>query len=495
MSKNTKNLQNKKEEKKPAAPKAPKAPQGSAAPKHEEKKPEKKVEEAQVMTEEQVRVMAGTDPDKLRQNIKTLSPDMKILAFSLLEKTVINPADPALAFPLEVRKTTNMLVAIGTVTTLMDHCANGDDSFALAMRQTDYAALIECAKGAGYDLKLPEIKALPVTDDGKVVVEAKKVKVGEAEKKKLQEEKKIREGEKPELDPEKITSEEDLKKALTYMFITQGGRRLTGTLTDGIEFMKKFRLHEASLAENADAAKAKFESYNSGDWLDDLFSYVQPSVFFTGIGRGMANVTVVEKNPIHAFVIFRDAVKDKETGNPVLSDQELAYCVKSIMKWYCNVAIASNKKSIEEFDAKKNAKDIEACKHRIADLEKAFEYFTNPSFDDVISLLENIGSKFTEDGSSLTPECQKANSIFNMVCKTYYGKQLSTADYKNLDTNIQQYAGCIINMFREAGSDDKNYAISNITELEERTAEEKEAIIKEAKKEWADRKKASEKNA
>jgi hypothetical protein len=165
------------------------------------------------------------------------------------------------------------------------------------------------------------------------------------------------------------------------------------------------------------------------------------------------------------------------------------------MKWYCNVTIASNKKSIEELDAKKNAKDIEACNHRIADLEKAFEYFTNPSFDDVISLLENIGSKFTEDGSALTPECQKANSIFNMVCKTYYGKQMSTAEYKNLDTNVQQYAGCIINMFREAGSDDKNYAISNITELEERTAEEKEAIIKEAKKNWAERKKASEKNA
>ena len=160
------------------------------------------------------------------------------------------------------------------------------------------------------------------------MIPANKVKVPDETKKKLQEEKKIREGEKPELDPEKITSEEDLTKALTYMFVQQKGTRLTSTLLEGVDFMKKFRMHEASLAENADEAKAKFESYNTGDWLDDLFKYVQPSVFFTGIGRGMAECTAIAKDPIHAFCIFRDAIKNKETGEPVLSDQEIAYCAK-----------------------------------------------------------------------------------------------------------------------------------------------------------------------
>lgn len=459
-----------------------------------ETKPAEKVEDAQEMTEEQMRVLAATDPDKLKQRMNTLSADSRILAFSLLEKTIVNPIDPALAFPLEVRKATNMLVAIGTLTTLMDHCANGDDTFAMLMQKTEYAALIECAKGAGYDIKLPDIKALPVKENGQVVVEAKKVKIGKEEKQKLQQEKKIREGEKPELDPEKITSEEDLKKALEYMFATKS-LRITDTLVEGIEFMKKFRLHEASLAENADEAKAKFENRTSGDWLDDLFSYVQPSVFFTGIGRGMANVILAEKNPIHAFVIFRDAVKDKETGNPVLDDQELAYCVKSIVKWYCTTNIDSNNKAIEGFDEKKNAKDIEACKHRIADLEEILTIITNPSANVVDTLLDNIGSYFTEDGSTLTPECAKANAIYNTVCKSYYGKQLSNADYANLDSNIQQYAGCILNLFRDAGSQLVNYKASSISELVERSEEEKKELVKQAKKDWEERKKASEKNA
>lgn len=474
--------------------KTPKTPGNAPKVKVSEKKPEvkneEKVEDAQTIQ------AAAMNPGKILSNKRHggLSPDATVQALDLAHRVFVEEKDPDLQFPKETAVKVNKIVAIGILCTLADHGANGDDSFATVLNTQAYPSLAAAAEDLGF--KIPDIKALPAgKEEGTVMIEANKVNVPADTKKKLQEEKKIREAEKPELDPEKITSEEDLNKALKYMFITQGGRRLTETLLDGIEFMKKFRMHEASLAENADEAKAKFENYNSGDWLDDLFAHVQPSVFFTGIGRGMANVTMVEKNPIHAFIIFRDAVKDKETGNPVLSDQELAYCVKSIVKWYCNTVIESNKKAIEGFDAKKNAKDIEACNVRIADLEKIIDFITNPSDEVVASLLDNIGSKFTSDGSTLTPECQRANTIFNTVCKSYYKKQLSTCDYKNLDVNIQQYAGCIINLFREAGTDIKTYSISNIGDLEERSAEEKEALAKEAKKAWAAEKKNSEKNA
>ena len=475
----------------------PKTP-GKAPEVKTENKPkvetEEKVEDAQVIQ------AAAMNPGKILSNKHRggLSPDATVQALDLAHRVFVEEKDPDLQFPKETAIKVNKIVAIGILCTLADHGANGDDSFATVLNTQAYPGLAAAAEDLGF--KIPDIKALPAgKDEGTIVLPADKVNVPAETKKKLQEEKKIREAEKPELDPEKITSEEDLKKALEYMFITQSGRRLTGTLIDGINFMKKFRLHESSLAENADEAKAKFENYNSGDWLDDLFSYVQPSVFFTGIGRGMANVTMVEKNPIHAFIIFRDAIKDKETGNPVLSDQELAYCVKSIIKWYCNTNIESNKKAIEAFDAKKNAKDIEACNVRIADLENIIGFITNPSDEVVASLLDNIGSKFNSDGSTLTPECAHANTIFNTVCKSYYNKALSTCDYKNLDVNVQQYAGCIINLFREAGTDIKTYSMSNISDLEERSEEEKEALAKEAKKAWAAAKEAekkkSEKNA
>ena len=481
MAKNTKTPT---KENKKVAPKAPKAP--ATAPGTTATKQEKVIENAQQMDEQQIRILAGTDPEKLRKKMNTLSADMKILAFSLLEKTVINPTDPALAFPLEVRKKTNMLVALGTVTTLMDHCADGDDTFAAIMQRTEYAALIDVCHAAGYDVKLPDIKSLPVKEDGTVTVNAKDVKLGTETKKQLKKEKEIREGEEPELDPTKIVSEEDLKKALGYMFLTHS-KRLPELMTEAIDFMKKFRTAEAERAENTEEAKARFADYNSGDWLDDVFNYVQPTIFFSGIGRGMASVTAIEKNPIHAFVILRDAIKDKQTGEPVLEDSEIAYCVKSIVKWCCNTNIESNKKAIENLDAKKNKTEIEKCEAQIQHYNNILAYITSPTSEEIDNLLENIGTEFDE-GGSLSAECQAANATFNRLCKTYYGKQLSTADYKNLGENIKQYGYHVINLFRSPGEQIMDCGLSNVSELEERTKEERDAMVAEAKKAWAARK-------
>jgi hypothetical protein len=274
----------------------------------------------------------------------------------------------------------------------------------------------------------------------------------------------------------------------------QRSNKLVDTLVNGIDFMKKFRLHEASLAENADEAKAKFENYNSGNWLDDLFSYVKPSVFFAGIGRGMASVIAAEKDPIHAFCIFRDAIKDKKSNEPVIDDQEIAYCVKSIVKWVCNTNIESNKKAIAALDKKKNAKEIANCEASVKYYNEIIEYLTNPTTANVDVMIENMGSKF-DDGGVLTQECQDANRLFNVVCKTYYGKHLSTTDYKNVAINVQNYGGKIVNLFCDAGSKVVKYSDAVISDLEENSEEEKAAAVKEAMKARAKMKDASSKNA
>lgn len=465
-----------------------------ATPKVENPAPKK--EETKV--EEAVTIPMASNPNNLvNRKHSGLSPDGQVRLLDLAHRVFVEETDPDLQFPQTVRKNVNNLVAIGIMCSFADHAANGDNSFALVLQSQAYPALTAAAEAIG--IKLPDIKALPAgTEEGTVMIPAKDVKVPKDVKEKLKEEKKIREGEKPELDPEKITSEEDLKKALEYKFVSSKGKSLPVILTDAIDFMKKFRLHEASLAENATEAKARFESYNSGDWLDDIFSYFRPPVFFNGIGRGMASVTEVEKSPVHAFIIFRDAIRNKETGEPVLDDQEIAYCVKCIIKWFCNTNIKSNEKSIEELDKDKNKDVIAKCEEAITKYKKILDYITNPSAEEADSLPDNIGASFTSDGSTLTGECQKANSLMNKVCKSYYGKQLSDADYANLVSNVQQHVGCIINLFRDSGSQLVNYKLANITELEERSEEEKEAFRKEAKKAWAERKQkeqtAKEKN-
>jgi hypothetical protein len=203
----------------------------------------------------------------------------------------------------------------------------------------------------------------------------------------------------------------------------------------------------------------------------------------------MATVTSGEKSPIHAFTILRDAIKDKDSGEPVLEDQETAYCASSIMKWYCNTNIESNKKAIENLDPKKNKTEIEKCEAQIQHYNDILTYITSPSAQEVDELLDNIGTTFNE-GGTLTQECQKANATFNRICKSYYGKQLSDADYKNLGRNIQEYGYHIINLFRSPGEQIMDRGLSNIGDLVERSAEERDAMIKESKKRWAERKTA-----
>ena len=466
-----------KEAKAPKAPQAPKAPvtkvEGSA-----------QEGEAEVVT-----LPMAADPNKLASRKHSgLSPDGQVQLLDLAHRVFVEEKDPDLQFPQAVRVNVNKIVAIGIMCSFADHAANGDNSFALVLQSQAYPTLSAAAKAIGFDL--PDVKSLPAgTEEGTVLLGTDKVEIPEETKEKLKQEKKIREGAKPELDPTKITAKEDVTKALEYMFLSSGGKRLPVLLTEAIDFMKQFRMHEASLAENAEEAKARFENYNSGDWLDDVFSYFRPPIFFAGIGRGMATVTSDKKNPIHAFIILRDAIKDKESGQPVLDDQETAYCARSIMKWYCNTNIDSNKKAIENLDPKKNKTEIEKCEAQIQHYNDILTYITSPSAQEVDAMLDNIGTDF-DDGGTLTQECQEANATFNRICKSYYGKQLSDADYKNLGKNVQEYGYHIINLFRSAGEKIMDHGLSNITDLEERSAEEREAMVKEAKKKWADRKAA-----
>lgn len=480
MAKNDKKVaqQPKKEQKAPKTPKqAPKA-----APKVENHKSEE-VETPEVITVPQ----AAEVKNLTSRKHSGLSPDGQVRLLDLARRTFVEETDPELQFPQTVRKQVNDIVAIGIMCTFADHAANGDNTFAMVLQSQAYPTLSAAAKAIGFEL--PDVKLLPAgKEEGTVMLPSNQVSIPKDVKEKMKKEKEVREAEKPELDPEKLVSEEDVKKALEYMFVSSGGKRLPVLLTNAIEFMRKFRLHQAELAENTEEAKARFADYNSGDWLDDIFSYFMPPVFFMGIGRGMASVTDNEKSPIHAFTIFRDAIKDKESGEPVLDDQEIAHCVKSIVKWVCNTNIASNQKAIDNLDAKKNKTEIEKCEAQIQKYNDILAYITSPSSEEVDTLLDNMGTYFDEAGMQLATECQRANATFNRVCKTFYGKQLSDADYKNLATNVQQYAGYILNLFRDSGSQLASYKLANVTELEKRSDEEREQIVKEAKKAWVERK-------
>ena len=274
------------------------APEVKVDDKHDNQ-PNERVEEAQVIQ------AAAMNPGKILSNKRHggLSPDATVQALDLAHRVFVEEKDPDLQFPKETAIKVNKIVAIGILCTLADHGANGDDSFASVLNTQAYPSLAAAAEELGF--KIPDIKALPAgKTEGTVVLPADKVNIPADTKKKLQAEKKVREGEEPELDPEKISSEEDLRKALQYMFVTNS-HRLTDTLLNGIDFMKKFRLHEASLAENADEAKAKFENRTSGDWWQMsswlrriLFMPSSSSVMLSRIRRMELLYSAIRNSPI-----------------------------------------------------------------------------------------------------------------------------------------------------------------------------------------------------
>jgi len=447
-----------KQNKKPVAKKkgAPKAPAAAPQVKQpEQKKPETKKEEEKVTTVQDV----ATNPRVLMDRKRSgLSLDGQVRLLDLTRRVFVEETDPELQFPQPVRVKMNKIVAIGIVASLAEHSLDGTNEFAAILNRNGYPMLEAAAAEMG--IRLPKLAVLPAPEgkEDEVELRPNDLKISKETKDELKKEKAIREGETPELDPKKVDSDEEVTKALEYMFAKSRGKSLSENIHEAVGFMKDFRYNQASKAENAEEAKARYDTYTAGDWMDDMFGFFKPTVFYTGIGRGMCTVAFNEGNPVHAFLILRDALKNRETGKPEDSDTEVAYLVRSITKWVAKAMIESNEKAIEALDPKQNAKEIEHCKVAINNYNNAINCFVNPSFD--------LADNYLEDDSDETAKITKS------IIRSYYPLDTKPAEYKNFKENIQQRLGCIINLFRDPNSQSIAYKESNITELVKYTEEE-----------------------
>jgi len=455
---------------KPAAKekKAPKAP--AAAP--QVKKPEEKKEESKVKKEEKTVTVqdVATNPRVLtNRNHSGLSLDGQVKLLDLARRTFVEETDPELQFPQPVRIKMNKIVAVGVIASLAEHSFDGTNEFAAILQCNAYPALEAAAAEMG--ITLPKVAALPAPKDGEegdVELRSSDLKISKETKAALKKEKEIREGEVPELDPKKVDSDEEVTKALEYMFAKNRQKSLSDAVYEALSFIKEFRLNQASKAENAEEARKRYDTYTSGDWMDDVFSFFKPTVFYSGIGRGMCTVAFTEGHPVHAFIILRDALKSKKAPENTLPDSEVAYLARSIVKWVASDMIDSNQKAIDALDPKQNAEEIEHCKVAIKNYNNAIDCFVNPSFD--------LADNFEEDNSESTAK------VADSVIKSYYGSKLNMSEYKNLKSNVQQRIGIILNLFKDPNSQSISYKESNLSELVKYTEEELKALKKEAVK-------------
>lgn len=423
--------------------------------------------------------LAGSTKSSLDANHRV---DLLHLADDIFRKD----PDAERKFSLEVRDGVNAIVAAGVVAAIADEAIYGNSTFSAVLNHTMYPQLIVAAKDMG--ISLPNIKALPVDENGNVTVDSKEIKVSKEAKEKLTEEHAI-EDEKPELDPVKVASmsEEDLKKALQYLLIVGPKKtNIKNTLVSIVDFMRTYRMTMADKAENAAEAKLKYDDYTVDQWLMDAFSYVKPTFLLHGIGRGLITMASLDKSPISSFCILRKTLSDPETGQPVWDEQSIADAVKAIIYLVANNAIADEQKNLDALDKKaKDYKDVsEKYKNSIQHYKDILGYVTNPDPEIISSLIE----KMDKDKDPV------AIKIYGRIKDQYYPNS-ARGGFKNMDYNIVQHAGIICNMFKPLADQDETYAEINLHDLVAYTTEEIKEMREAEAKAAAEAKKEEGKNA
>lgn len=472
------------------------------APKKESQKKNPPVEtvEVEVVNENQETAPPATSMSQFTANNAVgstnsqLDANHRVQLLDLADR-VFNRPGAEKVFTLDLRENVNAIVAAGIVSALADEAAFGNSTFSAVLKSSMYPQLVVTAKDMG--IKLPEMKALAVKDDGTVEVKSNDVKVSKEAKEQMKKEKEVAaagDAGDIELDPEKVAElgEEALVNALKYLFITSFQRGKVGvkaTVEKTVDFMKAYRNALAKKAENSEEAIANYNSRTMYEWLADISKYVEPTMISKGIGMGLVALVDIESAPLSAFLTLREALCDKETKKPTWSDQEIADATRFFIEFICKSEIAKERNAIENLDSKqKDYKNIVA-KHEevIANYEKRMSNVTGFSFD----ICEKM---CTEEGNKIAYILKASNRIKEQ----YYpecDKAVPNSRYIGLDENLRQRSGIILNLFRAPGNYHQNYSESNLVNIETMSIEDWQKMIAEQKKQATAEKKAESKNA
>lgn len=412
-----------------------------------------------------------------------LDANHRVELMGLIRKTFVDEERPQFIAPTSTRVHMNKLLQIGIVAEMAQEAMSGKSSFAITLQKSGYSELLETAKELG--VTLPSLKLIEantsaaVKKQGNVTVPVGKgsgVKVSAEAKKQLEEDREIQ-STMPELDPLKIVSEDDLKKAIDYMFRRKNnfGRNLV----DVVDFMRNYRINQASQAENSTEAMMKLDERTTTAWLDDIFRYASPSFITGGLSAGLCATIDQTNAPVRAFTILRESIKDGD-GKPVWDDQSIADAVTAIVKWKSQLAIDADTANLNKLgDSKKydtqSKQMAEAYNKSLAIQQKRIDITLSPESEFMSTFLDKLHAG---EKNHVT--------LAGVIRRMYYPETLTKEnkdkEYENLEDLILQHIGVIFNMFRPAGDKVEGYSIEDLPEPIEattkKTATKKETATK-----------------
>lgn len=468
---------------------APKKEPTKKAPKAPANPP---VEEATVIEQPAAPVI---NPEVLASSKTSgLDANHQVELLGLMSKHFTGPV-AAEKYGAAVEAKMDRIVAVGIVAAIAEHAVTGDSVFAAIMKKEAYPMLVGVAKDMG--ITLPELKALPAgKEEGTVAIPTDAIKVEEAAAEQIKEEAETEKaGDKGhiELDPVKVAhmSEDDLKKALEYLFITSPKRNkfsVKDTLTSVVDFMREYRMEIARQAQNSTDAMNKYDDRTMYEWLKDIQTYVKPTVITKGIGKGLYALTQIEKGPLGAFLTLRSSLIDKESNTPAWDDQSIADATRFFIEFICEDENAKEEAAIANLNSKDKdyKKIVEAHKNVINRNNEVLAYLNEISFD--------ICEAYNPDGE--TPEVVLKS--FGRIHKQYYPEcdmAVPRAKFTGLNENLRQRAGIILNLFRDPGNKHQLYSEANLVEVKEMSLEDWQKYCKAKKEKATAEKKAESKNA
>ena len=442
------------------------------APKVEAPKVEApKVENAEVISaEESAKIFEKTL--NANQYGQGLDPNRRVDLLTSLTKVFHDDPEAAKRYNMtpEAVEGINQCTAIGLVTALAQEVALGENPFSRTMRPAVLEKISTAAKLIGVTINM---KALPAPDEkGNVTITDKDVKVPTEVKKQLKEEKKTLENT-PEMDINKINSEDELRTVLVYL--------LSQRKDYIVNIQKAISIYSAFLEKQE---KDSTKGMTRIQLLNKLIKLVgKAPIVVTGIGNFLYSA-------ISAFCHLRNTVTDRKTGKCDMENEFIADIVRELILWAIDLKVDETKKGIESIkenikvlskDKKKNEKAIEEQNKRIEVLKKNIEHHNSvakfviePSIEPIETLLEKKGQK--DMGA-----CKMYKSLLDSL---YFGLDLTKYTTSSVNQNMIKQAGVITNMFRDPLAKIIGYTQGDVPELQEiEETEESKEESKETPKE------------
>lgn len=379
---------------------------------------------------------------------------------------------------------------------------NGVDTFALIVRRDENRYLAIKNMLASQGITLPEFKALPAPTQDQLdkagvkllptetaVVTVKADDVSEEAKKEKKAEKKIVDSAKTLDNPALIENEEQLKASLTALMvkpIINGSDKPDARIQRTILFYKGYLTIQANKAENKDEALKQVKEKSLATMLNEITQIIGPCPFsLKGVAGFLRKNATETGSPISSFCLYRRTADKAKDGS--VDEQYLADIVRTLITWSCNSHIAVAKKAIKDFEKlikaneeanktadkatqkvnnsaiKKEKEEIAKNEAIIAEMDAVINSVVNPSFDVVDHLIEDYKSENKE-----SEPYKLSHRIVSDIMKTYYPE----CKDKNLDedvmlANAQQYAGIVVNMFRDPLAQSISYTKANLVDMVE----------------------------